>query len=348
MYAVASRWRDWSKAKIEDHAKRFIEKVGLKGAESKRPSQLSGGMKQRVGIARALSIEPKILLIDEPFSALDALTRGTLQDEVRRICLDTGQTVFMITHREGANAMKRSDLTEKILDIKREKGWSWAHITGEIGGMSPVLVVGALLGQHKLVKPLAAKAAKLFGLSKAEEAMLNEVPDRGGGTPMPPTDPLRKTRAQVPRVRATRYDPMLDQVCPHDRVWISHCSCAIRFWNLGKLSLILKECGVGGGEARQGSKNFTQMATHGILGRKCIARTQCVDDVAMLLDQQQEWRGLWQTQMPNSVCLCSCSLYNPNGIVAVHAFRDRAVKGFIQFRERNIVEGSRRSLLRIN
>jgi cyanate lyase len=86
--------------------------------------------------------------------------------------------------------MKRSDLTEKILDIKREKGWSWAYITGEIGGMSPVLVIGALLGQHKLVKPLAAKAAQLFELSKAEEAMLNEVPMRGAGTVMPPTDPL--------------------------------------------------------------------------------------------------------------------------------------------------------------
>ena len=86
--------------------------------------------------------------------------------------------------------MKREELTEKILDIKREKNWSWAHICTEIGGMSPVLIVGALLGQHKLVKPLAAKAAALFGLSENEQKMLNEVPMRGTGTPMPPTDPL--------------------------------------------------------------------------------------------------------------------------------------------------------------
>ena len=97
-YAVSSKWRNWSRDKIEAHARQFIEKVGLKGSEHKRPAELSGGMKQRVGIARALSIEPKILLMDEPFSALDALTRGALQDEVRRICLDTGQTAFMITH----------------------------------------------------------------------------------------------------------------------------------------------------------------------------------------------------------------------------------------------------------
>jgi nitrate/nitrite transport system ATP-binding protein len=97
-YAVAARHRDWSKQKIIAHAMAFIEKVGLKGSEHKKPSELSGGMKQRVGIARALSIEPKMMLMDEPFSALDALTRGTLQDEVRRICLETGQTAFMITH----------------------------------------------------------------------------------------------------------------------------------------------------------------------------------------------------------------------------------------------------------
>ena len=84
--------------------------------------------------------------------------------------------------------MRRDELTEKILDIKRTRGWSWKHICGEIGGMSPMLITGALLGQMKLTKPQAAKAAELFSLSKSEEAMLNEVPTRG--TPMPPTDPL--------------------------------------------------------------------------------------------------------------------------------------------------------------
>src|SRR5690348_12924682 len=84
--------------------------------------------------------------------------------------------------------MKRSDLTEKILDLKREKGWSWKYICEQIGGSSPILITGALLGQMKLTKPQAAKAGELFGLSGAETAMLNEVPQRG--SPMPPTDPV--------------------------------------------------------------------------------------------------------------------------------------------------------------
>ena len=86
--------------------------------------------------------------------------------------------------------MKRADLTEKILDLKREKGWSWRYICDEIGGVSPVLIVGALLGQMKLVKPLARRAGELFDLRDAEIAMLNEVPYRGSGVTMPPTDPL--------------------------------------------------------------------------------------------------------------------------------------------------------------
>src|SRR5437868_8566433 len=97
-YAVSSRWRRWPREQVRAQAQKFIDLVGLSGAEHKRPSELSGGMKQRVGIARALSIEPQMMLMDEPFSALDALTRGTLQDEVRRICQETGQTAFMITH----------------------------------------------------------------------------------------------------------------------------------------------------------------------------------------------------------------------------------------------------------
>ena len=84
--------------------------------------------------------------------------------------------------------MTREELTARLLDIKREKGWSWKHICAEIGGMSPVLITGAILGQMKLTKPQAAKAAELFGLSKTEQALLNEVPHRG--SPMPPTDPL--------------------------------------------------------------------------------------------------------------------------------------------------------------
>jgi nitrate/nitrite transport system ATP-binding protein len=97
-YAVSSKWQKWSKERVRQQSQKFIDLVGLTGSEHKRPSELSGGMKQRVGIARALSIQPKIMLMDEPFSALDALTRGTLQDEVRRICLETGQTTFMISH----------------------------------------------------------------------------------------------------------------------------------------------------------------------------------------------------------------------------------------------------------
>jgi len=86
--------------------------------------------------------------------------------------------------------MTRAGLTEKILDLKRDKGWTWKYICEQIGGMSPILVTGAILGQHKLTKPQAAAAAKLFGLSKSEQTLINEVPMRGTATPMPPTDPL--------------------------------------------------------------------------------------------------------------------------------------------------------------
>lgn len=97
-FAVVSRWPQWNRAAVNTQVESFVAMVGLTGALDKKPSQLSGGMKQRVGIARAFAIQPKMLLLDEPFGALDALTRGTIQDELMGIVRETQQTVFMITH----------------------------------------------------------------------------------------------------------------------------------------------------------------------------------------------------------------------------------------------------------
>ena len=97
-FAVKSRWPDWPAAEVKSHIEKFVAMVGLTAAIDKKPSQLSGGMKQRVGIARAFCISPKMLLLDEPFGALDALTRGTIQEELMSIVRQTHQTVFMITH----------------------------------------------------------------------------------------------------------------------------------------------------------------------------------------------------------------------------------------------------------
>jgi nitrate/nitrite transport system ATP-binding protein len=86
------------KAKLRERTHAALELVGLMPAEHKYPHEISGGMKQRVGIARALSMQPKVLLMDEPFGALDALTRARLQDELMKICDTTKATTVMVTH----------------------------------------------------------------------------------------------------------------------------------------------------------------------------------------------------------------------------------------------------------
>ena len=87
-----------SKASLKERTMAALEMVGLSHAAFKRPGEISGGMKQRVGIARALSMEPQVLLLDKPFGALDALTRAKLQDELLQIVAATQSTVVMVTH----------------------------------------------------------------------------------------------------------------------------------------------------------------------------------------------------------------------------------------------------------
>ncbi|HEY9628979.1 MAG TPA: ABC transporter ATP-binding protein [Coleofasciculaceae cyanobacterium] len=97
-FAVETVYPHLSIARQKEIVQDYISLVGLAGAERKHPHELSGGMKQRVGIARALAINPQILLMDEPFGALDALTRGFLQDEIERIWEQERKTVILITH----------------------------------------------------------------------------------------------------------------------------------------------------------------------------------------------------------------------------------------------------------
>src|SRR6266853_5821460 len=96
--AVDQVFRNWAPAKKQQHAEKYIAKVNLSPAREKRPHELSGGIRQRVSVARALAMEPQILLLDEPLSALDALTRATLQDELSRIWDENKKTVVLITN----------------------------------------------------------------------------------------------------------------------------------------------------------------------------------------------------------------------------------------------------------
>lgn len=107
--------------------------------------------------------------------------------------------------------MTRSDLTEKILDIKRRKDLSWEQIAEEIGGYSPILITAALLGQMRLTKPQAEKAAALFGLDADEAKLLNEIPYRGSIPALPPTDPLIYRFYELVMVYGTTFKELIQE-----------------------------------------------------------------------------------------------------------------------------------------
>ncbi len=96
--AVKAAYPSWDKPQIQAYTQKYLDLMGLQGAEYKKPPLLSGGMRQRVGLARAFAVQPKVLLLDEPFAQIDALTRGIIQDELIKMWEATHTTVFMITH----------------------------------------------------------------------------------------------------------------------------------------------------------------------------------------------------------------------------------------------------------
>lgn len=118
LLAVESVNPNWSAAKKKEHVEKYIAMVNLTPARDKRPRELSGGMRQRVSVARALAMDPQILLLDEPLSALDALTRTTLQDEISRIWLQDKKTVVLITNDPDEGIY----LADRIIPLSAEPG----------------------------------------------------------------------------------------------------------------------------------------------------------------------------------------------------------------------------------
>ncbi len=124
--AVRAAHPDWHRSAVNQFVQRYVDMVGLGGAERKRPAALSGGMRQRVGLARAFSTEPKVLLLDEPFAQIDALTRGVIQDELVRMWTASRSTVFMVTHDVDEAMTARAHLALPRRPSAAAGGWRGA------------------------------------------------------------------------------------------------------------------------------------------------------------------------------------------------------------------------------
>ncbi len=197
-FAVRSKWPAWTAAQVDTQVQKYVDLVGLTAAIDKKPAQLSGGMKQRVGIARAFAIQPKMLLLDEPFGALDALTRGTIQDELVAICASTRQTVFMITH----------DVDEAILladTILLMSNGPQARVAEVVRNTCPKPRQRATLHHDPLFYPLrnhlvdflVSRAATLsHGRAPLQAAVWSPSATSTGAEPVAPIDPNQRPPLQ--------------------------------------------------------------------------------------------------------------------------------------------------------
>jgi nitrate/nitrite transport system ATP-binding protein len=187
-FGVAARFPNWAKQKVEDHSIAFLEKVGLSGdAIHRKPNQLSGGMRQRVSIARAFANEPKLLLLDEPFGALDALTRGTIQEELLKVWSGTDQTVFMITH----------DIDEAILLADRillMTNGPLARVAESVEITIPRPRTRTDIVEHSNYYAIRNHLVQFLGKRSAE---LAGQPSEAGATHSPETIRIDKTKTAV-------------------------------------------------------------------------------------------------------------------------------------------------------
>jgi nitrate/nitrite transport system ATP-binding protein len=177
--AVESAFPDWPASRRRDQAVRYLEKVGLKSALAKRPSQLSGGMRQRVAIARAFAVEPNIIFLDEPFGALDALTRATLQQELADLCQTRSPrvTALMITNSVDEAVL----LSDRILALGR----------GPAAALSAAVPV-------PLPRPRSAKALLQDEQAVKVRARVTEFLLAGSRSPAPRPQPLAPAAESAP------------------------------------------------------------------------------------------------------------------------------------------------------